>query len=68
MRKVLDLKSTLFRAELTDNNIQVSGRGFGHGLGLSQWGAQYLAQNGINYRQILAHYYRNAKLSTIKTR
>ena len=68
IRKVLDLRSTLFRAELTDNTIQVSGRGFGHGLGLSQWGSQYLAQNGINYRQILAHYYRNAKLSTIKTR
>ncbi|RMD67098.1 MAG: SpoIID/LytB domain-containing protein [Cyanobacteria bacterium J149] len=67
LRKALDLRSTLFRVSLGGNSLQVSGRGFGHGLGLSQWGAQYLAQNGVNYRQILAHYYRNAKLSTLKT-
>ncbi len=68
IRKVLDLRSTLFRAELSNNNIQVSGRGFGHGLGLSQWGSQYLAQSGVDYRQILGHYYSNAQLSTIQTK
>ena len=68
MRKILDLRSTLFRASLNNNNVQVSGRGFGHGLGLSQWGSQYLAQNGVNYQQILTHYYTNAQLSQIKTK
>jgi stage II sporulation protein D len=59
------LRSTLFRVAVDGGNLQVSGRGFGHGLGLSQWGSQYLAQNGINYQQILAHYYQNAKLAII---
>ncbi|HIK38444.1 MAG: SpoIID/LytB domain-containing protein [Geminocystis sp.] len=68
LRKVLDLRSTLFRANVSDNGLEIYGRGFGHGLGLSQWGAQYLASNGINYRQILAHYYRNARLARIQTR
>jgi stage II sporulation protein D len=68
IRKVLDLRSTLFRASLNNNSVQVSGRGFGHGLGLSQWGSQYLAQNGVNYQQILSHYYSNARLSQIQTK
>lgn len=68
LRKSLKLRSTLFRVSLDQGNLQVTGRGFGHGLGLSQWGAQYLGENGVNYSQILAHYYQNAKLSTIKNR
>ena len=65
LRKVLDLRSTLFRVTSDGNNIQVYGRGFGHGLGLSQWGAYYLAKQGIQYRQILGHYYQKAILSRI---
>ena len=66
LRKVLDLRSTLFRVRVNGNSIQVSGRGFGHGLGLSQWGAYHLAKKGVTYNQILAHYYQNAVLSQIK--
>lgn len=67
LRRALDLRSTLFRVSMSGNSLQVSGRGFGHGLGLSQWGAQYLAQNGVSYRQILTHYYTNAQLAKIRT-
>lgn len=63
LRKVLDLRSTLFRVTSDGNNIQVYGRGFGHGLGLSQWGAYSLAKQGIQYQQILGHYYQKATLS-----
>ncbi|MDJ0647434.1 MAG: SpoIID/LytB domain-containing protein [Xenococcaceae cyanobacterium MO_188.B19] len=66
IRKVLDLRSTLFRITVQGNTLQVSGRGFGHGLGLSQWGAYHLAKQGVNYHQILAHYYQNARLSQFK--
>ena len=66
IRKVLDLRSTLFRIQANGNNITVIGRGFGHGLGLSQWGAYHLAKQGVNYNQILAHYYQNARLSQFK--
>lgn len=37
--------------------ILISGRGFGHGVGLSQWGSQGLAQMGKGYHEILRHYY-----------
>ncbi len=38
------------------------GRGYGHGVGMSQWGAHGLAQRGQTYDQILRHYYRGAEL------
>ena len=38
------------------------GRGFGHGVGMSQWGAYAMAQQGRDYRQILSHYYRGTEL------
>ena len=65
LRKLLDLRSTLFRVKTRGNQVQVYGRGFGHGLGLSQWGAYYLAKQGINYHQILVHYYQNSTLSQL---
>ena len=37
--------------------------GYGHGVGLSQAGAQYLAQHGKNYQEILLHYYPGAALT-----
>ncbi|MDR9404625.1 MAG: SpoIID/LytB domain-containing protein [Halothece sp. Uz-M2-17] len=67
-RKALDLRSTLFQVNPTPQGFLISGRGFGHGVGLSQWGAYYLAQQGANYRQILGHYYKQVKLALINTR
>lgn len=66
LRSALDLRSTLFRISTDGQNLQVRGRGFGHGLGLSQWGAYFLAKQGVNYNQILAHYYQNARLTRLK--
>lgn len=66
-RKALDLRSTLFQVNPTPQGFVISGRGFGHGVGLSQWGAYYLAQQGANYRQILGHYYQQVKLALIDT-
>jgi stage II sporulation protein D len=66
LRKALDLRSTLFRVATDGDNLRIKGRGFGHGLGLSQWGAYYLAQQGVNYHQILAHYYQSANLIKLK--
>ncbi len=44
-------------------SLEVSGRGFGHGVGMSQWGAYALAQRGHDYRAILRHYYRGTELA-----
>lgn len=65
MRKALGLKSTLFTVSNMGGSFQVSGRGYGHGLGLSQWGAHNLAQQGVNYQQILSHYYQQAMISQL---
>ncbi len=42
-----------------------SGRGFGHGVGLSQWGAQGMALGGASFAQILAHYYVGTALTPV---
>ncbi|NEO46563.1 MAG: sporulation protein, partial [Moorea sp. SIO4A3] len=65
LRKILGLKSRLFTVSKTENGFQFNGRGYGHGLGLSQWGAYNLSRRGLNYLQILSHYYSSAKLSQI---
>jgi len=52
-----ELPSTQFSMARTGNSIVFTGRGFGHGVGLSQWGALEMARQGKNYREILSHYY-----------
>jgi peptidoglycan hydrolase-like amidase len=47
--------------------FKLRGAGWGHGVGLCQIGAALMAERGYNYRQILAHYYHNAQLSTLYT-
>jgi len=42
--------------------FKIDGRGFGHGIGMSQWGAYGLAKDGKGYAKILAHYYRGTEL------
>jgi stage II sporulation protein D len=78
LQSALNLRSTLFnivpqtgleaskaKAQASPAMFQVMGRGFGHGLGLSQWGAYNLALGGNNYQQILQLYYQNTTLSKI---
>jgi stage II sporulation protein D len=57
------IKSTLFRAESVGGGIRFEGRGSGHGVGLSQWGARMMAEGGSPYREILLHYYRGLDLN-----
>lgn len=51
------LKSTWFDARRSGDQYVFDGRGFGHGVGLSQWGAHEMAQRGRSYRDILTFYY-----------
>jgi len=43
--------------------FKFTGKGFGHGLGMSQWGAKGMADEGYDYKQILQHYYRNTTIT-----
>ena len=65
VRQALKLKSTLFNVSKSGNTFYISGRGSGHGIGLSQWGAHGLAEKGTPYDQILSHYYQNAQLTQL---
>lgn len=51
------LKSLLFTASRSGNHYVFEGDGYGHGVGLSQWGAHGMARRGHDYRDILAFYY-----------
>ncbi|MBE9546836.1 MAG: SpoIID/LytB domain-containing protein [Proteobacteria bacterium] len=51
------IKSTLFTMTGNGGRIRFEGRGYGHGVGLSQWGAYMMAKEGYSYRDILKHYY-----------
>jgi stage II sporulation protein D len=51
------LWSTLFDLSLKSNSVVLRGKGFGHGVGLCQWGAIALSRKGWNYEDILNHYY-----------
>jgi stage II sporulation protein D len=51
------LKSAHFQWKAHNGQIHFSGRGAGHGVGMCQWGASYLARQGKGYREILSHYY-----------
>jgi len=56
------LRSTLFEVTQSGYLFIFKGRGSGHGVGLSQWGAKGMAEDGYGYREILAHYYPGTRL------
>lgn len=63
LRTILNLRSTDFDININDNNVILTTRGYGHGVGLSQYGANGMANNGYNYKQILEHYYQGVTVN-----
>lgn len=63
-RKILNLRSTDFDIEL-NNNIKITTRGSGHGVGMSQYGANGMAKEGKKYQEILNYFYQNVEISKI---
>jgi stage II sporulation protein D len=61
------LRSTAFTlSRQPSGQYKFDGRGYGHGVGLCQWGARKLANLGTNYKDILKHYYPSAVLATVE--
>jgi len=56
------IKSTNFDARIVGDDAVFNGTGYGHGVGLCQWGAKQRAGDGFDYREILSYYYPGAKL------
>ena len=61
IRKLFSLRSSTFECNYDENNIIFKVKGYGHGVGMSQYGANYMAEQGKSYKEILAHYYKSAE-------
>lgn len=58
-----ELRSTQFEMKVSEGEVHFKGRGFGHGVGLCQWGSRAMGLRGSTSSEILAHYYPKAKQS-----
>ncbi|MBU8881078.1 stage II sporulation protein D [Bacillus sp. FJAT-29790] len=63
IREKLGLKSTDFTWERKGDNIVINTKGYGHGVGMSQYGANGMAAEGKNYKEIIAHYYKGVEIA-----
>lgn len=62
IRKLFSLNSSTFTVEEKDSDIIFTVSGRGHGVGMSQYGANYMASQGLTYKEILGHYYPNTEI------
>lgn len=65
VRSKLGIKSTYFNIIDDKNNIIVTTKGYGHGVGMSQYGAEGMAKEGYKYDQILKYYYQGVEIKQI---
>ena len=64
-RSALNLRSASFTTEYKDSKFVITTKGYGHGVGLSQYGANAMAFAGYTYDQILTHYYNGVEIKNI---
>lgn len=62
---LLNLKSNHFSINQNNDKVNIVTKGYGHGVGMSQYGAQAMALNGYNYKEILSHYYQGTTIKKI---
>lgn len=65
IREKLGLRSTDFTIEQKNNHFIFTTKGYGHGVGMSQYGANGMAEEGKTYEQILSYYYQNITISEL---
>ena len=56
------IKSTNFTFEINGENIKFTVKGYGHGVGMSQTGADSMAKTGANYEEIIKHFYTDVEI------
>ncbi|XMB67994.1 stage II sporulation protein D [Mycoplasmatota bacterium zrk1] len=62
VKSKLGLRSTDFSINIEGDMVHIEQRGWGHGVGMSQYGAHYMSQEGYTYDQIIKHYYQNVNI------
>ena len=60
-------QSNNFIVEIGENEITFSVKGNGHGVGMSQTGADSMAKSGANYEEIIKHFYTNVEITELKS-
>lgn len=65
IRKLLSLRSTDFTINIKNTTIEITTKGYGHGVGMSQYGANNMAKEGYTYEEILKYYYQNIEINSI---
>ncbi|WP_124728472.1 stage II sporulation protein D [Staphylospora marina] len=67
VREVLGLPSSDFTMTVRGDTVQIVTRGYGHGVGMSQWGAHLMATRGETVDRIIRHYYRGVSIVPVET-
>lgn len=67
LRTVLSLRSANFTVSTDGDNFTIVTKGYGHGVGLSQYGANGMAEEGKSYKEILLHYYKGVELTRVES-
>ena len=65
IKSIFKLRSTSFSIEIKEDKVNFIVNGFGHGVGMSQYGANGMAKEGYDYKDILKHYYKNCEIKKI---
>ena len=66
-RSIFGLKSTNFEITKENDKIKFSVKGYGHGVGMSQTGADTMAKQGSNYEEIIHHFYVGVEIKEINS-
>lgn len=65
MRKILNLNSANFTIDYNKDEMNFTVKGYGHGVGMSQWGAEGMAKKGYKYYDILFHYFKGSDIKDL---
>ena len=65
MRRIFDLSSADFEISVGDDSVTFRVTGYGHGVGMSQYGANHCAKEGMTYEEILKKYYTGISLAKV---
>ena len=66
VRQLFGLRSAAFAVTYADGSFTFAVKGYGHGVGMSQYGADYLAHQGYTYEEILHYYYTDVEIGPSK--
>ena len=65
MRSIFGLRSSCFEINVSGDSVRFEVSGYGHGVGMSQYGANTMAKEGYTYKQILTHYYSGTQIEIV---